>query len=235
MAREGRPPARAGDPVAGAVDGPGRVRSGYPVVLDLAGRDVVVVGGGRVGTRRAAGLLEAGALVTVVTPEATAELAGLAGRGALTLRARAWLPSDLDDAVLVVAATGVPTVDRAVASAARERGALCNVAGEPALGDLTVPAVLRRGDLVLAVGTSGRAPGLAGAVRRRLERGFGPDWALLVAVLAELRPLLPPADAAEEWDALLDESGLAAALQSGDNDEAREQLERILTSRQAQP
>jgi precorrin-2 dehydrogenase/sirohydrochlorin ferrochelatase len=202
-------------------------------VLDLAGRAAVVVGGGPVGTRRARGLLEAGALVTVVAPGVTAELAELAAGGAVALRARAWLPRDLDGAVLVVAATGVAEVDRAVAAAARERGALCNVAGEPGLGDLAVPAVLRRGDLLLAVGTSGKVPGLAGAVRRRLERGFGPEWAALVALLAGARAVLPPARATEEWDALLDNPGLAAALQRGDNDEAREQLERILTSRQA--
>lgn len=200
-------------------------------MLDLAGRVAVVVGGGPVGTRRARGLLDAGALVTVVAPGVTAELAELAAGGAVALRSRPWQAADLDGAALVVAATGVAAVDRAVAVAARERGALCNVAGEPGLGDLTVPAVLRRGDLLLAVGTSGRAPGLAGAVRRRLERAFGPEWAALVAMLGEARAVLPLADEAGEWDTLLDDPDLAAALQRGDDDEAREQLERILTSR----
>jgi siroheme synthase-like protein len=203
------------------------------VVLDVAGRAAVVVGGGPVGTRRALGLRDAGAVVTVVAPEVSAELSGAAARGAVTVVGRAWLPADLDGASLVVAATGVPSVDRAVSAAARARGALCNVAGDPGLGDLAVPAVLRRGDLVLAVGTSGTAPGLAGAVRRRLEREFGPEWATLVAMLASARADLPPAGAIEAWDAMLDDSGLAAALQRGDNDEAREKLERILTSRQA--
>jgi siroheme synthase-like protein len=210
-------------------------RAGYPVVLDLAGRPAVVVGGGPVGARRAAGLVEAGASVTVVAPRVAGDVAGLVEAGALAHRAREWVPADLDGAALVVAATGVAAVDRAVAAAARERGALCNVAGEPAAGDLAVPAVLRRGDLVVAVGTSGLAPGLAGAVRRRLERGFGPEWAALVALLAERRAALPGAGATEEWDALLDNPGLAAALQRGDNDEAREQLERILTSRRTRP
>jgi precorrin-2 dehydrogenase/sirohydrochlorin ferrochelatase len=204
-------------------------------VLDLAGRSALVVGGGPVAARRAAGLLDAEARVTVVAPEVSAELAELAQRGTIRLYSRAWLRDDLDGVTLVVTATGVAEVDGEVAAAARRSGVLCNVASEPSLGDLAVPAVLRRGDLLLAVGTSGKAPGLAGAVRRRLERSFGPEWAAFVPLLASIRTQLPRAGEAEQWDRLLDDPALAAALQRGDNDEAREQLERILTSRQARP
>jgi precorrin-2 dehydrogenase / sirohydrochlorin ferrochelatase len=204
-------------------------------VLNLAGRSALIVGGGPVAARRAAGLVDAGARVTVVAPEISAELAELAERGTIRLYSRAWLRNDLDGVTLVVTATGVAETDGEVAAAARRSGVLCNVASEPRLGDLAVPAVLRRGDLLLAVGTSGKAPGLAGAVRRRLERSFGPEWAAFVPLLASIRTQLPRAGEAEQWDRLLDDPALAAALQRGDNDEAREQLERILTSRQARP
>jgi precorrin-2 dehydrogenase / sirohydrochlorin ferrochelatase len=174
-----------------------------PILVDVDGRPVVVVGGGRVAERRARELLAAGAVVRVVSPEVGAGLAGLAATGALTVEPRRYRHGDLAGAALAVAATDDPAVNRRVAADGRDSGVLVNRADAPDDGGFSVPAVLRRGDLTVAVATAGRAPGLAGAVRRRLEGDFGPEWADLVDLLAADRASLPGAADEAAWAELL--------------------------------
>ena len=200
---------------------------GYPVLLDLTGRPVVVVGAGPVAARKIAGLLDAGAIVRCVAPAAVDPVRALAGAGRITLVARPYQPGDLGEAVLAFAATGVPEVDRAVAADAGAAGIPVNVAGAPAEGWFTTPAVLRRGDLIVAVATSGRTPGLAGALRRRLAADLGPEWATLVRLLGEVRDRLPPAADTAAWDRLLT---VLDDLHDGDEGRARVRLEGFLGS-----
>ncbi|TLM62815.1 MAG: bifunctional precorrin-2 dehydrogenase/sirohydrochlorin ferrochelatase [Deltaproteobacteria bacterium] len=157
---------------------------GYPIILDLADRLAVVVGGGAVGRRKVAGLLEAGARVRLVTRE---PVPPGCWQQPVELRLRPFHPVDLDDAAIAFAATGIAEIDRAVRDAARERRIPVNLAASPADGDFALPAVLRRGDLLLAVATGGRAPALAGVVRDRLAAGYGPEWGLAVEIAARLR------------------------------------------------
>jgi precorrin-2 dehydrogenase/sirohydrochlorin ferrochelatase len=175
----------------------------FPILVDVDGRPVVVVGGGRVAERRARELLAAGAVVRVVSPAVGAGLADLAARGELAVEPRPYRAGDLAGAALAVAATDDPGVNRRVVADGRAAGVLVNRVDAPGEGGFTVPAVLRRGDLTLAVGTAGRAPGLAGAVRRRLEGDFGPEWADLVELLAADRASLPGAADEAAWRELL--------------------------------
>jgi precorrin-2 dehydrogenase / sirohydrochlorin ferrochelatase len=204
----------------------------YPILVDLAARPVVVVGGGRVAERKVAGLLDAGADVTVVSQAATAGLAELAACGRLRLLGRGYQPGDLAGARLAVAATGDPAVDQAVADEAGRLGILVNVAGDPERGSCATAAVLRRGDLVVAVGTAGRAPGLAGALRRRLEAALGPEWAELVGILAAERDRLPAAGDVAAWDELLGPEVLAA-VRRGEHDTVREAVRTCRSSSSA--
>jgi siroheme synthase-like protein len=182
------------------------------------------VGAGPVAVRKVKGLLEAGSNVRVVAPETVEELPA---DDAVTWLRRPYRDGDLDGAAIVFAATGVADVDERVAAAARAAGVPVSVAGAPALGDFTTPAVVRRGELLVAVATSGRTPGLAGALRRRLDDEFGPGWADLVELLGAVRDRLPPAADRSAWDRLLD-PGLLTALRHGGRDAARAELERRL-------
>jgi precorrin-2 dehydrogenase / sirohydrochlorin ferrochelatase len=175
----------------------------FPILVDVDGRLVVVVGGGRVAERRVRELRAAGAVVRVVSPKLGAGLAGLAAGGELAVEPRRYRQGDLAGAVLAVAATDDPEQNRRVAADGRDAGVLVNRADAPDEGGFSVPAVLRRGDLTVAVATAGRAPGLAGAVRRRLERDFGPEWADLVDLLAADRASLPAAADEAAWRELL--------------------------------
>src|SRR5262249_52968896 len=123
----------------------------FPAFLDLRERPCLVVGGGEIGERKARELLACHARVIVVSPCATAALSTLAESGAIAWRARTFLRTDVRRCALVIAATGIPAVDSAVAGEARRRGVLVNVVDRPAQCDFIFGSVLRRGELQVAV------------------------------------------------------------------------------------
>jgi uroporphyrin-III C-methyltransferase/precorrin-2 dehydrogenase/sirohydrochlorin ferrochelatase len=163
---------------------------GHPVVLHLAGEPVVVVGAGPVAERKVDALLESQARVTVIAPEATPGLQAHAARGAIRLVARGYQAGDLAGCRLAYVATDEAAVSRAVHAEASARGIWLNVADQPALCGFTAPAVVRQGDLVVAVSTGGASPALARLVRERLERELGPEYAAALTVLGRVRDRL---------------------------------------------
>jgi siroheme synthase-like protein len=155
----------------------------FPVFIDLTNRLVLVVGGGLVAERKVEGLIEAGARVKLVSPEATAKLA----QSVAEWKQRAFEEADIDGAVLVISATDDPAVQQRVAQAARQRGVLVNTADQPALCDFIVPAVVRQDDVVAAISTSGKSPALAVTLRRKLEAMLSEDVGRAARLLGEIR------------------------------------------------
>lgn len=136
----------------------------YPVFLRLAGRRVVVIGGGPVAAAKLAALVDTGASLSVVAPEIVPEIR----RSGATLIERGFVPRDLDGAWLAIAA-GPPDVNRSVRSAAEERGLFVNAVDDPASASAYLGGVLRRGEITIAVSTQGQAPALAGLLREALD------------------------------------------------------------------
>ncbi len=152
-----------------------------PIFLDLAERLVVVIGGGRVGRRKAAALRRTGARVRLVCLEPAPSDAG-----GLEWLTASYDPAHLEGASLVFAAAP-PEVNARVVADARARGLWVNAASGPAHGDFLLGAGIHRGGLVLAVSTGGAAPALARTIRDRLEAEFDETFAVWVDLLAELR------------------------------------------------
>ncbi|HEV7536788.1 MAG TPA: bifunctional precorrin-2 dehydrogenase/sirohydrochlorin ferrochelatase [Acidimicrobiia bacterium] len=198
----------------------------YPVSLSLDGRRVLVVGGGQVATRRVRDLIDTGARLEIVAPGPSAEIAGWADAGRLALARRPFEAGDVAGAWLCFAATDDPVVNRSVMVAAEAACCFVSVASDGAASSARPMAVLRRGDLEVAVGTSGRAPGVAPWLRRELATVVGQEYGVLVELAAEARQeALPGAN----WQAALD-SGILESIRAGRLDEAREGLRTCLSS-----
>ena len=158
-----------------------------PMILDLTGRRCVLVGGGRVAERKIRALLPSGAELRVVAPEATARIRSLARHRRLTWKRASYGPSSLRGAGLVFAATSDEATNRRVARDARRLGLFVNVADDPALCTLVMPAILRRGDLLVAVSTSGLSPALARSLRDELSARIGPEYGEYLRMVGFIR------------------------------------------------
>jgi precorrin-2 dehydrogenase len=161
----------------------------FPMFMKLEGRRCVVVGAGNIATEKLASVLDADAEVQVIAPQDSEQIAALAGEGRLTWRAAEFEPEHLDGAFLVVAATGDPRINKLVFRAARERGVLCNAVDEPERCDFFYPAVVRRGDLQIAISTAGKSPALAQRIRRELEEQFDSSYGRWLNWLGAVRQL----------------------------------------------
>jgi uroporphyrin-III C-methyltransferase/precorrin-2 dehydrogenase/sirohydrochlorin ferrochelatase len=148
----------------------------YPVTLNLKGRRCLVVGGGAVALRKVLGLLEEGAVVTVVAPQVVADIEEQAQAGRLALEKREYRAGDTAGHALVMAATDRREVNRQVFDEAEAAGIWVNVADDPELCSFHLPARLRRGPLEIAIGSGGRAPFATRRVRQLLEKRLGPEW-----------------------------------------------------------
>lgn len=162
----------------------------FPIHLDIRGRRTIIVGGGRVAARKCAALLAAGAAVEVIAPAIDARLDSLWRAGAISCTLREYRAGDLEGAALVFAATDDETVNTMVAREAKERDIDVNVADAPDAGTFTMPASLRRGELLVTVSTGGRCPALAAEVRRELAETFGSEYEAVTDLLGAVREKL---------------------------------------------
>jgi len=200
----------------------------YPVVLNLSGRLVLVAGGGAVARRKVESLLEAGALVRLVSPDLIPELESLATRDGVEWRQKRFAPEDLAECHLAIAATDDNTVNQAVFKAAEEAGVFCNVVDQPALCSFTVPAVVRRGDLVIAVSTGGASPLLARRIKEDLANQFDEAWAEYLELLGRIRKAVMAKGGPSEMNRVtfqaVIEADLLTPLRQGDRAEVEKRL-----------
>jgi siroheme synthase-like protein len=162
--------------------------------LKLEGRQCLVVGAGKVGEPKIGALLETGARIRVVALAASAQVREWARAGLLELELRAFNADDLAGAFLAIIATNSRNLNERVYHEAQRRGVLCNVVDVPDLCDFFYPAVVKRGDLQIAISTAGQSPSLAQKIRQQLEKQFGPGYAAWVAELGETRRLILASD-----------------------------------------
>jgi precorrin-2 dehydrogenase/sirohydrochlorin ferrochelatase len=162
----------------------------FPMFVKLEGKRCLVVGAGRVGEPKIVGLIDTGARVHVIALEASDAVKAWAQAGRIRLELRAFSVGDLDGTLLAVVATASRALNGSIYREAQRRGVLCNVVDDPEYCDFYYPAVVRRGDLQIAISTNGQSPSLAQKLRQQLERQFGPGYARWIAELGETRRLV---------------------------------------------
>jgi precorrin-2 dehydrogenase/sirohydrochlorin ferrochelatase len=195
----------------------------YPILVNLQGQKAVVVGGGNVAERKIQTLLLCAAVVHVVSRDLTGTLQRYVAENKITYLGDAFRESQLDGAFMVIAATDDPELNRKVSLAAKRQNLLINAVDQPEDCNFIVPSILRRGDLIIAVSTSGKSPALARKIRQELEATFGDEYQSLLVIMGRLRKeILSSGLSSEENRAIfmaLADSGLLKALEKRDWDE----------------
>ena len=170
----------------------------FPMFMKLSGKRCLVVGAGKIGEPKIGGLIDTGALIHVVAIAASDQVRAWVDAGKIDLELRAFSSSDLDGMFLAVVATASRSLNERVYLEAQERGVLCNVVDVPDLCDFFYPAVVRRGDLQIAISTAGQSPSLAQKLRQQLERQFGDGYAAWVEQPGETSRLVLASDLDKE-------------------------------------
>lgn len=218
----------------GQVPGP----FGFPIMVDVRDQAVFVAGGGREAAAKARALATLGARVTVWADDHRETLA-LADRPGIVLTDGAFDPAALDGARLAIVGTGRAEVDRPIATEARARGVLVNTVDDIPYCDWSAPAILRRGDLTIAIGTAGFAPALAARLRDRLRDVIGPEHGQLLDIFRDVRPRIMAsgrsfADRRRLWYELVDGPALEH-LRAGRSDDARRSIDDAIAAWEATP
>ncbi len=162
----------------------------YPVHLDIQNRNCLVVGGGAVGTRKVAALLDCGANVTVISPEVSHQLQDFAISGLIRLKKRLYRSDDLDSMFLVIGATDDEGLNRQISRDADHLNTLCNIADRPEACNFILPSIVQRDDLVITISTSGKSPALAKKLRKTLEYQFGKEYGVFLKLMGAIRKKL---------------------------------------------
>ena len=159
----------------------------YPVYLNLRGRRCVIVGGGAVAEGKISRLLDSGAKICVVSPDATAGIQQFEANGAVRWEQRTYRPGDLEGAFIAIAATNVREVNRRIFEEAEERGVMLNAVDDPPNCSFIAPSIVQRGPVTLAISTGGVSPALARKLRESLQHSAELAWADLSGVMAVAR------------------------------------------------
>ena len=211
----------------------------YPILLNIQGKKCLIVGGGEVALRKAQMLVEHGATVEIVSPTFCPQLNQLVKDGTIQAIHRDYETEDLNDSFLVVAATDDIKTNERIAAEARKIGILVNVVDKPDISDFIVPSYFRRGDIIVAVSTSGRSPALARKIRGELERDFKAEYAQLAVIANEVRNELKQRGvtvSGDDWQEVLNLNSLIELIRRGKNQEAREiMLSKLKTLQQRKP
>jgi precorrin-2 dehydrogenase / sirohydrochlorin ferrochelatase len=162
----------------------------YPIQLNVKDRRCLVAGGGSVGARKAATLLECGARVEVVSPDAREKIADLAQKNLIVLKKRPYRESDLDGIFLVMGATDDEDLNRKIYADASSRGILCNIADRPEICDFILPAIVKKGDLTISISTSGKSPAFARHLKEEMEKTVGDETAAFLELMGAVRKKL---------------------------------------------
>ncbi len=198
----------------------------YPVFLNLKGRRCVVIGGGQIAEGKVLKLIDSGAKISVISPDATQGIRDSADRGAIQFIPRNYQSGDLEGAFLVIAATNDRVVNQEIFEEAENLGVLLNAVDDPDRCSFIAPSIVERGPVTLAISTGGASPALARKLRETLAASPAMDWADATGILSKARKVIKKQQVAvdpQRWQCCMTPELLALA-KSGHEDEAVEML-----------
>jgi len=204
----------------------------YPIFIKLDGKTALVVGGGKVAQRKIETLLEYGASIHIISTELTDKLKQLAEFGKIRHIGEKFENEHLDEAFLVIAATDDEKLNHEISETAQKRGLLINAVDQPADCNFIVPSIVKRGDLIVAISTSGKSPALAKKLRKEMGEHFGSEYEAFLILMGCLRKeVLKMGLSQDENSRIFKEivdSNVLEALTRNDRDEVKSTLRRIL-------
>ena len=205
----------------------------FPINLDVRHRKCLVVGGGKVAERKVRSLLHCGAKVCIVSPDLTDGLRELADRGIINFVKRRYITEDPEGCFLVISAVDDREIHSRIADDCLERNILVNVVDDPDRCSFTVPSVLRRGPLCVAVSTQGKSPLLARRIREQLEELFGSEYSEFLELMGEVRQQVMENVSDRErrhqiFECLID-SNILELIKEGKRDSIKEQIDRCMS------
>ncbi len=198
----------------------------YPVFLNLTGRRCVIIGGGQIAEGKISKLLDSGAKIIVISPDATQGIRGFAERGEIEFQLRKYQPGDLDGAFIVIAATNDRVVNQEIFEEAEKQGILLNAVDDMPRCSFIAPSIVERGPVTIAISTGGASPALARKLRETLSGSNDLDWIEATSVLSKARQIIKDKQVAvdpQRWQCCMTPELLNLA-KSGREDEAVELL-----------
>lgn len=204
----------------------------YPIFVQLQGESTLVVGGGSVARRKVETLLEHGASIGIVSRMLCPELVGLVEKGEIRFLGKEFREGFLQGVFLVIAATDDKELNHQISLAARERGLLINAVDQPEDCNFIVPSIVNRGNLQIAISTSGKSPAMAKKIRKELEGCFGAEYEEFLDIMGRIREeLLPMGFSQKENSTIFQQiidGGLLDMITRGDTKGAETALSAIL-------
>ncbi len=204
----------------------------YPIFLQLQGETALVVGGGSVARRKVETLLEYGASVKIVSRALCPKLERLVEKQEIRFLGEEFRETFLEGIFLVIAATDEKELNHKISRAARARGLLINAVDQPADCNFIVPSIVNRGNLQIAISTSGKSPAMAKQIRKDLEGCYGVEYESFLALMGRIREeLLPMGFSQKENGAIFQriiDAGLLDIIARGDTEEAETMLSKLL-------
>ena len=205
----------------------------YPIYLNLTDKRSIVVGGGTIAEGKVNGLLEADAKVVVIAPEVTLGVRKLAESGKVIWEQRVYRDGDLEGAAIAISATDDPQINHQVWEEADRRGILINVVDDVPYCNFIAPAIVRRGDITLAISTNGKMPALSAHLRREMERTFGEEYVRALEMTTPMREELGEQHLdytvrQRLWRKLFEETDMINLLRKGDDEAARKLAREVL-------
>ena len=202
----------------------------YPVFLNLTGRRCVIIGGGQIAEGKISKLLDSGAKIIVISPDATQGIRGFTERGQIKLDLRKYQEGDLQGAFLVIAATNDQAVNQEIFEEAEKQGILLNAVDDMPRCSFIAPSIVEKGPVTVAISTGGASPALARKLREKMEVSSALDWADATDVLSKARQIIKDKQIAvdpQRWQCCMTDE-LLTMIQAGHENEALDLLMDLL-------